>query len=212
VTFVPPSSDRRPALLILDLQVGLCGPGPSSLAPPLAEQTSDRGVVAAAAKLQQAAFASRVPVIQTRLAFAPGYFSQSNRTPRFSRYPGERLLQLDDAAAQVVPDLRHPDAVVVTKGCVDPLVGSALPAMLFANRVTDVLIGGIATNLAVESAARHAADLGLRVCVVEDACASFTPEMHDLAIQKTLPLFAEIVSTAEAIAALGEADHALTAR
>jgi nicotinamidase-related amidase len=84
--------------------------------------------------------------------------------------------------------------------------------MLLANRVTDVFIAGIATNLAVESAARHTADLGLRVYVIEDACASFNPEMHDLAIQKTLPLFADIVTTAEAVGALGATDHVLTSR
>jgi nicotinamidase-related amidase len=167
-------------------------------------------VVSVAAAVQNAAIGSGIPVVQTRLAFDSTYFTRTNRTARFGRYPAEQLLKDSDAQAQIVPGLRRSDVVVVTKGCVDALVGTPLPAMLAANRITDLYIGGIATTLAVESAARHAADLGLRVWIIEDMCASFSGELHDLAVQKTLPLFAEIISSKDAIDVFERRRHKLT--
>ena len=59
-------------------------------------------------------------------------------------------------------------------------------------------------NLAVESAARHATDLGLGVRIVEDMCASSSSQLHDFAMANTLPLFAEIVSSNDAITLLSD--------
>jgi biuret amidohydrolase len=200
-----PGGERFPrhALLITDLQEGLCRTGDQCLAPPLAEEVSRRDVLRVAAAVQATAIQNDVPVLQTRLAFDPAYINWTNHTPRFRRYPTEGLLTQSDPGAQIVTEMQSSATVLVTKGCVDPLVGTALPAILMANGTTDLFIGGVATNLAVESATRHAADLGLRVWVVEDMCAS-SSELHELAVEKTLPLFAEIVSSNQAMEMLAE--------
>jgi nicotinamidase-related amidase len=195
--------NRRFALLVADLQVGFCCVGEECVAPPLAVQTAERQVIKVAAAVQEAALRAGIPVVQTRLAFDPTYFTRTNRTARFDRYPAERLLSHDSPAAQIVSELQSQDAVLVTKGCVDPLVGTTLPAMLAANGITDLFIGGVATNLAVESAARHAADMGIGVRVVEDMCASSSSDLHEFAMANTLPLFAQIVSSNDAITLLG---------
>jgi nicotinamidase-related amidase len=57
------------------------------------------------------------------------------------------------------------------------------------------VIGGVVTNLVVESTARAADDAGLAITVLEDVCAAPNPEWHDFAIRNTLPLFAQISST-----------------
>ncbi|ORA26289.1 hypothetical protein BST13_32030 [Mycobacterium aquaticum] len=196
---------KRFALLVADLQVGFCCEGDDCLAPPLAEQATRRQVISVAAAVQKAALQSGVPVVHTRLAFHPSYFTRTNRTTRFDRYPAERLLSQEAPSAQIVVELQSAEAVLVTKGCVDPLVGTPLPAILAANGITDLFIGGVATNLAVESASRHASDLGMSVRVIEDMCASSSPELHTLAIGKTLPLFAEIVASGDAIETLSTA-------
>ena len=195
--------NRRFALLVADLQVGFCRVGEECVAPPLAEQTTERQVIKVAAAVQEAALRAGIPVVHTRLAFDPTYFTRTNRTARFDLYPAERLLSHGSPGAQIVSELQSQDAVLVTKGCVDPFVGTALPAMLAANGITDLFIGGVATNLAVESAARHAADMGIGVRVVEDMCASSSSDLHNFAMANTLPLFAEIVSSTDAITLLG---------
>lgn len=81
---------------------------------------------------------------------------------------------------------------VIYKGCVDPFIGTDLLETLIRLRATELHIGGTATNYVVESTARHAGDMGFAVVVLEDICASYSEEMHQFAIEKTLPLFAEI--------------------
>ena len=58
---------------------------------------------------------------------------------------------------------------------------------------------GVYTNQCVESAVRDAADRGFLVTVVEDACATRTPEAHEASI-KNLGGYARILSTAEVLA------------
>ena len=60
---------------------------------------------------------------------------------------------------------------------------------------------GVYTNQCVESAVRDAADRGFLVTVVEDACATRTPEAHEASI-KNLGGYARILSTAEVLAQL----------
>ena len=59
------------------------------------------------------------------------------------------------------------------------------------------MLGGVATNLVVESAARHASDAGLQVQVVEDMCASFRADFHEFSVQNMLPLFGTVTTAAD---------------
>jgi nicotinamidase-related amidase len=193
----------RTALILIDYQRGLCLDGPTCVAPPLAEQVAARGVLPSVAKVLSAARSAGVLVLYTRLAFDPGYVLRTNLTQRFDRYPAEKLLQYDDDAAQIVPELAPDGEVVLTKGGVNPFIGTALTSVLLGRGIGTVVLGGVSTNLAVESAARHAADIGLQPIVVEDSCASFNPEIHDLAVTQTLPLFARVVPSRDVISAFG---------
>jgi nicotinamidase-related amidase len=89
-----------------------------------------------------------------------------------------------------------PGEPVIVKACVDPLVGSPLNSILRGHGVRRLLIGGVTTNHVVESTARHAADLGYEVFVIEEMCASFNSEMHDFSIGLLPTVFAEPVSIA----------------
>jgi len=93
--------------------------------------------------------------------------------------------------AEVQPVKGEP---VITKGCVNPFIGTALMELLVGRRIGELYLGGVATNMVVESATRHAADSGFAVNVIEDLCASFDLPMHEFAITKTLPVFAELCS------------------
>ena len=103
----------------------------------------------------------------------------------------------DSPEAQIVAGLSPIDGEpVIDKGCVDPFVGTPLLTVLAAEGIRDVVLGGVATNLVVESAARHAGDAGLSVTVVDDLCASFRADFHDFSMQNLMPLFG-IVTTAD---------------
>lgn len=186
------------ALLMLDYQVALCEEGPHLRMPPLAAQIAERGVLATAGRVLAAARAAGTLVVHVRLAFDPSYRLRTNRLPRFDPYEEQRAMLADSPEAQIVKALAPADGEpVVDKGCVDPFVGTALRDVLAAEGVTEVVLGGVATNLVVESAARHASDSGLQVTVVEDMCASFRPDFHEFSVTNMLPLFGSVIGSAE---------------
>jgi nicotinamidase-related amidase len=188
----------KKALLMLDYQVALCEEGPHLRMPPLAAQIAERGVLATAERVLTAARAAGTLVVHVRLAFDPSYKLRTNRLPRFDPYEEQRAMLADSPEAQIVKALAPTDGEpVIDKGCVDPFVGTALRDVLAAEGVTEVVLGGVATNLVVESAARHASDSGLQVTVVEDMCASFRPDFHEFSVTNMLPLFGSVIGSAE---------------
>ena len=188
------------ALLLLDYQVALAQEGDLCLAPPLAAQVRERDVVATASRVLAAARAAGVPVIHVRLAFDPTYRLRTNRLPRFEVYPSNGRMLAGSPEAEIIAPLAPRDGEpVVDKGCVDPFVGTPLRDVLAAEGVGHVVLGGIATHLVVESAARHASDSGLQVSVVEDMCAAPDPALHEHAVTRTLPLFASVRTADELV-------------
>jgi nicotinamidase-related amidase len=195
----------RTALLMLDYQVALCELGEHARMPALAEQVERRGVLAVAGKTLAAARDAGLYVVHVRLAFDPSYELRTNRTPRFDAYPRERAMLRDAPGARIVSALAPlPAEPVVDKGAVSAFAGTPLLEMLLGAGVGHVALGGVATNLVVESTARQAADSGLAVTVIEDMCASFDPALHDVAVQKILPMFAAVRTAAEF---LSEVEH-----
>ena len=91
---------------------------------------------------------------------------------------------------------------VVTKGGVDAFVGTQLLEILSGRGIRNLILLGVATNLVVESTARHATDAGFGVTVLEDCCASFQSELHAFAVERILPMFATLSSSDEAVALL----------
>lgn len=188
------------ALVLLDYQEALCGQGSLVQAPPLAAAAKERGVVALASKLLEAARKTGVRVIHVRLAFDPTYVLRTNRLARFDKYPSNSTMNVNSPEAAIVAPLQPTaDEPVINKGCVDPFVGTPLQAVLAAEGITDVWAGGVATNVVVESFARHGSDLGLQIRIVEDMCASFADDLHEFSMTKIMPMFGRVTTTAEAL-------------
>jgi nicotinamidase-related amidase len=192
----------KTALLMLDYQVALCEEGPHLRMPPLAAQIAERGVLQTAETVLAHARGVGWSVFHVRLAFDESYLLRTNRLPRFAPYEEQRAMLAGSPEAQIVKALAPIDGeAVIDKGCVDPFVGTPLRLALAAQGVSHVVLGGVATNLVVESAARHASDAGLQVTVVEDMCASFRPDFHEFSVQNMLPLFAAVTSSTDVIGA-----------
>lgn len=80
--------------------------------------------------------------------------------------------------------------------------GTELDLQLRRRGITHIVLGGIATNFGVESTARDAWQNNYTVVVAEDACSSM-PELHQFAIEKTLPRVSLLRSSTEVMVALG---------
>lgn len=184
----------RRALMLMDFQKAICGPGGAIGGRSGASgQVAERGILDRAAEALRRARATGDLVVHVRLAFDPAGLRRVNRSDAFVAFEKRGLLADGspdaDFCEQVAP---LPEELVVTKGGVSAFAGTGLEQRLLAQGVSHLLLGGVVTNFVVESTARQAADSGFEVDVIEDLCAGHSEELHRFAIERTLPLFARI--------------------
>jgi nicotinamidase-related amidase len=63
-------------------------------------------------------------------------------------------------------------------------------------------VGGVVTNVCVETTARDAADRGYEVVLLDDGCAAFSPEAHEATLLAFQGPFGRVRTTDEVLAAL----------
>jgi nicotinamidase-related amidase len=96
------------------------------------------------------------------------------------------------------PDALPPSDLVITKRQWGAFYGTELDLQLRRRGIRCIVLGGIATNIGVESTARNAAELGYELVVPEDLCSSLSAEMHAFSFKNILPRLARI-TTSDAI-------------
>lgn len=77
-----------------------------------------------------------------------------------------------------------------------------LDGILRAKGIKKLFLAGVATNWVVESTARYGAELGYDITILADCCQGFSDELHDFAIEKTLPYYASITHSSDLIGSL----------
>ena len=194
-----------PVLVLMDYQVGICGvDGLLGSRSGLSTHAAERDVLGKAGRTLAAARSRGIPVIHVGVAFDDAYQNRTNRTAGFEGLETNGWMLKGSSEAEFNPQVRPIDGeYVVFKGCVNPFIGTNLLEILVRLDVTDLYLAGTATNYVVESTARHAGDSGYSVTVLEDLCASYNDEMHLFAIERTLPLFATIGTSADLLEADG---------
>ena len=95
------------------------------------------------------------------------------------------------------------DEEVVIKMGVSAFQGTRLDTLLRSAGVTQVLLAGAFTHMAVESTARQGFDLGYHMLTITDACCAPAQAAHAGSLGVGLPSFSELLSADEAIARLG---------
>lgn len=191
------TESSKTALLLLDLQNEMVDPAGKIGAGGLANVVAERGVLQNAANALAAARGAGMPVVFVRLGFRPDYADALSVAPRIAR------LKANGAAVLGTWGTEFPQAIapraeelVVTKQCVNPFFNTGLLNWLLHHGVERVALGGVVTNLAVESTARAADDAGLAVTVLEDCCAAPNPEWHRFSIENILPMFGSVTTVA----------------
>lgn len=187
---------QQTALLLLDLQNEMVDGAGKIGGGGLAKVVEERGVLTKAAKVLAAARSQAMPVVFVRLGFRADYADALSVAPRVQKLKGNNACVLGTFGTEF-PDVIKPEAgeLIITKQCVNPFHNTGLMNWLFANGIKKIIIGGVVTNLVVESTARAADDAGLAITVLEDLCAAPSPAWHQFAIENTLPLFAEITTS-----------------
>ncbi len=165
----------------------------------------DRQCLARTVRLREAARKAGLLVCYSATVFRPGYPEIGD----YNKILVPRKLSGNPAVADPLT-LIHPalrpagDEVVVGKRRVNALFGTDLPIVLSAHRIRTLVLLGYATSGVVLSTSRYAADMDLRVLVVEDCCADQDAAVHDFLCQKIFPRQADVVQSTDLIATLGE--------
>jgi nicotinamidase-related amidase len=195
--------DRCPALLLLDLQNEMVDPKGKIGAHGLAQVVADRNIVRQAAQALQAFRAARLPVFHVRLGFRADYGDSLSQAPRIAKLK-EQGAAIAGTWGTEFPAALAPRAneIVITKSCVNPFFNTGLLSQLHARKVDEVVLGGVVTNLVVETTARYADDAGFRVTVLEDLCAAPSAAWHEFSVTQMLPLFGRVLQSADYLGSL----------
>jgi nicotinamidase-related amidase len=159
------------ALVLIDLQQGIV-PMPGLAPRPGAD------VAATGIRLAERFRTADAPVVLVNVAFAAdsGDMLKQPVDEAMPRPPGG----LPANFSLLVEGLGRPTDILVTKHQWGAFYG------------TDVL-GGIATNMGVESTARQAHEHGYEVVIVEDAMTSLSSEMHAFSVNALFPMLSRVV-------------------
>jgi hypothetical protein len=108
------------------------------------------------------------------------------------------ILTRSDPATNVIPEpTPWPGDRVLTKTSMDVFTSTRLAEELRVGGIETLVITGVLTDACVESSARHAAERGFQVIVVDDACAAWEEAFHAASLRSVARYFARIASTRE---------------
>ncbi len=178
---------RTTALVLVDLQQ-------SVVALPLAPRPAAE-VIANAARLLERFRLLGSTVVLVRVAFLDG----RDRLDLPTDTPSSARLGPSDLVPEVGP---RPGDIVITKRQWGAFYGTELDLQLRRRGVRTIVIGGIATNMGVESTARDAYERGYAQVFAEDAMSSLNAEAHRFAVSVIFPRIGRVRSTDEILQAL----------
>ena len=147
-------------------------------------------------RLQDAFRAEEMEVIHTRI--------RSLTRDGRDRSPGHKRLGLhaapDSKDAEFVDEVApQGDEIVLDKTASGVFNSTNLHYILRNLEISSLFIVGVYSNECVSTAVRDACDLGFYVTLIEDCCATVTPEMQRATITTIKDRYARVMSTDEAI-------------
>lgn len=195
------------ALLVIDVQYldaargyGVFADMEKSGVPPEAAEyyfeRLDQTVLPNIRTLQDVFRANDLEVIHTRI--------QSLTRDGRDRGPGHKRLNLHappgskeaEFLEQVAP---VGDEIIINKTASGVFASTNLEYVLRNMSITGLFICGVYTNECVDTAIRDACDLGFHTTLIDDACATVTPALHNASINTIRDRYARVLSTEQAV-------------
>lgn len=186
---------KKPALILIDLCEAYYR-GESPLYHPRFVDALD-----AQLRIHKAAHDAGIPVILTRTEFKKGgidggvYF-QKSRTPLLCFEEGNPLADFPKALLVTDAD------IILTKRYPSSFFATHLAAMLTAEGIDTLLIGGVSTSGCVRATALDACQHGFRPMVIREACADRHERPHEQNLFDINAKYGDVVSESEAVSYL----------
>lgn len=182
---------RRMALILIDFQRDFMEPG--GFGESLGNDVSLLGrAVGPAQALLEIARKAGIPVLHTREGHRPDLAdvprNKSEGAPPGKRIgdagPMGRILVRGEAGHDIIPALApHVGEPVIDKPGKGAFHQTDLDQILRNLGAETLLVCGVTTEVCVHTTVREANDRGYRCVVVGDACASYFPEFHEVALR-----------------------------
>jgi ureidoacrylate peracid hydrolase len=190
------------AVLVVDMQNDNVHADGAFASTGAAAHAASQNVVGHGGEVLAAARAAGIPVFHNVIVVRPERPVGGTNAPIF-RMLGPESLKAGSWGAAIVDDLEpREDEFVLERIRMSAFHGTSLDVMLRNLGITDVIVVGVWTNMAVEHTARDA-DHGYRVTVVSDATSSINAEWQHAALNFALTDIVTISDTAAVTKELG---------
>ena len=142
-------------------------------------------------------------IIYITVSFRDDYADAPAHAPLFQAEKAKGAMKASSPGAAICAELT-PQAgdIVINKHGVDPFNSTHLANVLRARGVETLVLMGMWTQFVVEATAHTGADMGYRIIVVTDGCASDTEDHHQFFITQILLQLGTAATASEVIAAL----------
>jgi nicotinamidase-related amidase len=185
---------KRCALLAMDFQRDI-----------LATTSQNRGkdLLGTVKHVLDAASKTSAAIIYITVSFRDDYADAPAHSPLFQAEKAKGVMKAGSPGAAICEELT-PQAgdLVINKHEVDPFNSTHLANILRARDADTLVLMGVWTNYVVEATARTGVDLGYRIIVVTDGCASDTEDHHQFFVTTILPMLGTAATASDVIAAL----------
>jgi len=172
---------KTTALVLIDLQDGILG---YPLAPLSGPQLLSKGKA-----LAEQFRAAKAPVVLVNVAWSADS-KDVLRAP--VDYPTHPEGGFPKGFSNLGAGLAKDGDLLITKRQWGAFTGTELDLQLRRRGIRTIVLGGVATNMGVESTARQAWELNYEVVIAKEATTSLATDMHEFAITKVFPLISRV--------------------
>lgn len=125
--------------------------------------------------------------------------SRTHKRLRVLARPGSKEIEF---LAELAP---MPNEAVLTKGASGAFNSTAIDQVLRNLGVETLFVAGVITNYCVETTVRDASDRGFDVLLIGDACASYSADLHQTALEILDGAYCSVTTTDAVLRAFGAA-------
>jgi nicotinamidase-related amidase len=193
----------RTALLVVHMAKGVAGQVDTPFNRLFRRRAENTGIIRVQELLLDGFRKAKAKVGYALVTYEPGLPGVRPSSPLFRTLVNSPTLLQGTPAVEVIAEVApHPDEPVVRGQAANGFDGTAPGTILSVAGIDTLVLAGIATDVAVESAARAASDLQYRTIVVSDACQADSNEAHSRALDVLQKWFGETPTADEVLGAL----------
>jgi len=194
---------NKTALVVVHMVKGVAGEVDTPFNRLFRQRAKEQGIIKAQLLLLDGFRRAEAKVVFTAVTYQPGLPGVSPNSPLWRTLFDCVCLMESTPAVELMDELaRRPNEPLVRGQAANGFDRTVLDTILRVAGVDTLVMVGIATDVAVESTARAASDLGYRTIVVSDACTADSDESHARSLDVLQKWFAETPTADKVLTAL----------